>query len=57
MVPASPDVPPVDSEFDLDVTLQAVARHVSADPAMKPRDDCPDGPTNITRHPQGGCIE
>jgi hypothetical protein len=57
MVPASPDVPPVDSEFDLDVTLQAVARHVSADPAMKPRDDCPDGPTNITCHPQGGCIE
>jgi hypothetical protein len=27
MVPASPDTPPADTEFDLDVRLEAVARH------------------------------
>jgi hypothetical protein len=57
MVPASPDTAPVEAEFDLDVRLQAVARHVPADPAMKPSDQCPDSPTNITCHPQGGCME
>jgi hypothetical protein len=36
MVPALPETPPADTEFDLDVRLQAVARHVSADAAEKP---------------------
>jgi hypothetical protein len=44
MVPASPETrPDDDTEFDLDVRLQAVPRHASADPAMNPSDDCPAG--------------
>ena len=55
MVPALPDTPPADAEFDLDVRLQAVPRHVSDAPALPPSQQCPDGPTNISCHPQGGC--
>ena len=57
MVPASPDRPPVNNEFDLDVRLGVVRRHVSDDAAEPPSQGCPDGPTNITCHPQGGCID
>jgi hypothetical protein len=38
MVPASPDTPPLDTEFDLDVRLEAVARQFSAQAAEKPPD-------------------
>jgi hypothetical protein len=38
MVPASPDASPVDSQFDLDVRLEAVARQVSPERGEKPPD-------------------
>jgi hypothetical protein len=47
-----------DGDFDLDVRLQAVTRHTSESAALKPTDaGCPDGPTNISCHPEGGCFE
>jgi|RhiMetStandDraft_4_1073278.scaffolds.fasta_scaffold680707_1 hypothetical protein len=56
MVPALNDGPRSDREFDLDVRLQPVARHGSPDAAAKPTDSgCPDGPTNLTCNPEGGC--
>ena len=36
MVPALPETPPADTEFDLDVRLQAVAREFSHDQAERP---------------------
>jgi hypothetical protein len=39
MVPTRPETRPDDSEFDLDVRLQAVARHVSDEPAARPQTD------------------
>jgi len=38
MVPALPDTPPADSDFDLDVRLEAVARQVPPEPGEKPPD-------------------
>jgi hypothetical protein len=56
MVPALTDGPRSDREFDLDVRLQPVARHGSTEAAAKPTDSgCPDGPTNLTCNPEGGC--
>jgi hypothetical protein len=57
MVPVSSDTASVETEFDLDVRLQAVARHVSIDLAMKPSEGCPAGSDQITCDPQGGCME
>ena len=37
MVPASPETHPHDAEFDLDVRLQAVARHIWHDAAERPQ--------------------
>ena len=37
MVPASPETHPHDAEFDLDVRLQVVARHVWHDAAERPQ--------------------
>ena len=38
MVPALPETAPADTEFDLDVRLQALARLASAEPGQKPPD-------------------
>ena len=55
MVPALPETPCEEMEFDLDVRLQAVARHISADPALKPSEGaCPDA-TAFTQCGQGTC--
>jgi hypothetical protein len=37
MVPPLPETPSADTEFDLDVRLQAVPRHVSPDAAERPQ--------------------
>jgi hypothetical protein len=58
MVLASPETTRKDAEFDLDVRIDAVIRHGLTELGMKPTDQgCPDGPTNITCHPQGGCLD
>jgi hypothetical protein len=58
MVPASPEVPRNDAEFDLDVRTNAVIRQGLSEPGLKPTDQgCPDSPTSITCHVQGGCLE
>jgi hypothetical protein len=44
-----------DTEFDLDVKLEAVARHVSADPGKKPPDDTSDAGTCGATCPAFGC--
>jgi|Tabmets5t2r1_1033131.scaffolds.fasta_scaffold131375_1 hypothetical protein len=45
MVAAMPVVHGDDTEFDLDVRLEAVSRQVSADSALKPSEQgCPDYP-------------
>jgi hypothetical protein len=44
MEPVLPDAPVEDSEFDLDVRLEAVARH-AADSVLATK-DCPNGPSN-----------
>lgn len=55
MVPALVETPHDDTEFDLDVRLQTLARHVSADPALKPSEGaCPDA-TAFTQCGQGTC--
>jgi hypothetical protein len=40
MVPPLPDTPSVDTEFDLDVRLQAVGRHRSDDPVVVGSETC-----------------
>jgi hypothetical protein len=58
MVPASPKAPRKDAEFDLDVRVDTVIRHGLVEAGLKPTDQgCPESPTNITCHVQGGCIE
>jgi hypothetical protein len=37
MVASVPETPPADTEFDLDVRVQAVARHLSDDLAERPQ--------------------
>jgi hypothetical protein len=45
MEPVLPDAPVEEREFDLDVRLEAVARHAS-DPALaSEKQACPDGPS------------
>jgi hypothetical protein len=51
MVPDLPQTPDDDTEFDLDVRLQAVARDVSEGPPKPtPMDGC-QGPTPVTACP------
>ncbi len=58
MTPVSTETRRDDGDFDLDVRLQAVVRHTPESAALKPTDQgCPDGPTNITCHAGGGCLE
>ena len=58
MVPTWPETRVDDTEFDLDVRLEAASRHPSDEAALKPTDQgCPDGPTNITCHAGGGCLQ
>ena len=38
MVPPLPDTPPIDTEFDLDVRLQGLARQAPAELGEKPPD-------------------
>jgi hypothetical protein len=55
MEPVLPETLTDDTEFDLDVTLEAVARHVSADPGKKPPDDTSDAGTCGATCPAFGC--
>jgi hypothetical protein len=47
MEPVLPDAPLEESEFDLDVRLEAVREHSLAEPAMKPSDQCPDDTSDV----------
>jgi hypothetical protein len=51
MVPASLDTPSLDTEFDLDVRLQAVARDVSDERGEKPAPQ----DTDFSQCGQGTC--
>ena len=58
MVPAVSETRLDDTDFDLDVRFETVARRPSEEAALKPTDQgCPDGPTNITCHAGGGCLQ
>jgi hypothetical protein len=55
MVPTLLETLRDDTEFDLDVRLEAVPRHFSVDAAVKPTEgDCPDA-TAFTQCGQGTC--
>jgi hypothetical protein len=46
MEPVLPDAPVEESEFDLDVRLEAVARHAADSVLASEGKDCPDAPSN-----------
>jgi hypothetical protein len=56
MVPPLPDMPHDDTEFDIDVRLQPVARHGHDLLAASEGEQCPDGPSQyVTNCCSPGC--
>jgi hypothetical protein len=47
-MPVLPETPPIESEFDLDVRLEGVAKHVSAEKPPAPSEGCGTGMTGCS---------